>query len=51
MAQKSWEMLNRVQQTADDIYKYDEEEQQQIRQAKPWERESVSSKTLTFYII
>lgn len=40
-AQKRWELENKVAtvETADDIYKYNKKEQQQILQAKPWEKE------------
>jgi len=40
-AQKTWEMSNSVEavNTADDIYRYDKKQQQDILAAKPWEKE------------
>lgn len=38
MAKKTWELANKVE-TADDIYRYDKKEQQDILQAKPWDKE------------
>lgn len=38
MAQRSWELMNKVE-AVDSIYSYDEQQQQAIRSAKPWEKE------------
>lgn len=41
MAQETWEMSNSVEivGTADEIYRYDKKQQQDILAAKPWEKE------------
>ncbi len=39
MAKKSWELENTIQETSDDIFKYNDLEQHGIRSAKPWEKE------------
>lgn len=41
MAQKTWEMSNNVEHisTADEIFKYDRKQQQDILLAKPWDKE------------
>lgn len=40
VAQKTWEMANKVESwTVDEIYRYDKKQQQDILAAKPWEKE------------
>lgn len=39
MAQKTWQLMNKITETTDEIYKYNEEEQSKILAAKPWEKE------------
>lgn len=41
IAQKTWEMVNNIEtiSAADEIYRYDRKEQQDILTAKPWEKE------------
>ena len=41
MAQKTWEMSNSIEVVgnADDIYRFDKKQQQDILTAKPWEKE------------
>uniref|UniRef100_A0A914UTY6 COP9 signalosome complex subunit 5 n=1 Tax=Plectus sambesii TaxID=2011161 RepID=A0A914UTY6_9BILA len=38
MAQRSWELANKVD-PVDNIYSYDDQQQQAIRSAKPWEKD------------
>lgn len=38
MAQKRWQLENNIE-VMDNIYKYDNEEQQAIRTVKPWEKD------------
>lgn len=41
IAQKTWELSNQMElvSSADEIYKYDRRQQQDILTTKPWERE------------
>lgn len=41
IAQKTWEMANKVESigSIDEIYRYDKKQQQDILAAKPWEKE------------
>lgn len=43
IAQKTWEMMNNIStiDTIDEIYKYDDGQQRDILNAKPWEKELV----------
>lgn len=43
IGQRSWEMANNMESvnSADEIYQYDRKQQQDILQAKPWEKEWV----------
>lgn len=43
IAQRMWEMANNMEyyNAADEIYQYDRKQQQDILQAKPWEKEYV----------
>ncbi|MCP4117694.1 MAG: hypothetical protein GY737_20305 [Desulfobacteraceae bacterium] len=38
MAKKTWELANQMQ-CVDDLYSYNEKQQQDIRAAKPWDKE------------
>lgn len=44
MAFKTWEMSNSIEtvNSVDEIFKYDRQQQQEILQAKPWQKEWVS---------
>lgn len=41
IAQKTWELSNRIEtvNSVDEIYRYDKQQQQDILNAKPWEKE------------
>lgn len=39
LAKKTWELENKIQETTDDIFRYNDQEQQGIRSAKPWEKD------------
>lgn len=41
IAQKTWEMSNKIEtvNSVDEIYRYDKQQQQDILTAKPWEKE------------
>lgn len=39
VAQKTWELSNNIENTVDEIYKYDRKQQMDILTAKPWEKE------------
>lgn len=41
VAQKTWELSNRIEtvNSVDEIYRYDKQQQQDILNAKPWEKE------------
>lgn len=43
MAYKTWEMSNSIEtvSSVDEIFKYDRQQQQEILQAKPWQKEWV----------
>lgn len=43
MAYKTWEMSNSIEtvSSVDEIFKYDRQQQQEILQAKPWQKELV----------
>lgn len=41
IAQKTWELSNRIEtvNSVDEVYRYDKQQQQDILNAKPWEKE------------
>ena len=39
MAQRRWVLENNIVDTMDNIFKFDREEQQMIRNVKPWEKD------------
>lgn len=43
VAQKTWEMSNKIENisSVDEIYRYDKKQQQDILAAKPWDKELV----------
>ena len=48
MAFKTWEMSNSIEtvNSVDEIFKYDRQQQQEILQAKPWQKELVRHSTI-----
>jgi len=39
-AQKQWELENKIKEVSDEqLYKFDEEKENKIRQERPWEKE------------
>lgn len=48
VAQRRWQFENNVVETVDNIYKYDNEEQQMIRSVKPWEKDPHYFKVYNF---